>query len=360
MDYLLLLALVIVLFYVIPEKKYKKTTYYKLTQKPYYLVRFDKGTRGEYLTYKQLKGFEGDGARFLFNCYLPKEHGETTEIDIIMIHETGMYVFESKNYSGWIFGDEKDKTWTQTLPAGRKSHKSKFENPIKQNENHIKWLRKQVGKYVPIHSVVVFSDRCVFRNVTVNKKNAVVLYRRDALRTVLDKACNAEVVITQDSVDSLFNKLYPFTQVSEEVKEQHIQNIRNRKGGRYSSKRVLNVRPKAGNSYIYPESNIIQFPIQELPDDMEKVPFVIPKEEQPAKEELKQEPSKAQQPKEQPPKEQPPREQVSDKQTSDDMICPYCGGKLQLRVAKHGSNIGQKFYGCSNFPTCRYTKDITW
>ncbi|NLK22184.1 MAG: NERD domain-containing protein [Epulopiscium sp.] len=26
-----------------------------------------------------------------------------------------MYVFESKNYSGWIFGNEKDKNWTQML-----------------------------------------------------------------------------------------------------------------------------------------------------------------------------------------------------------------------------------------------------
>lgn len=39
----------------------------------------------------------------------------TYEIDLIMISETGIYVFESKNYSGWIFGDEKQRYWTQIL-----------------------------------------------------------------------------------------------------------------------------------------------------------------------------------------------------------------------------------------------------
>lgn len=37
-------------------------------------------------------------------------------------------------------------------------------------------------------------------------------------------------------------------------------------------------------------------------------------------------------------------------------LCPACGGKLVLRVARQGVNAGNKFWGCSNFPTCKYTK----
>jgi restriction system protein len=37
-------------------------------------------------------------------------------------------------------------------------------------------------------------------------------------------------------------------------------------------------------------------------------------------------------------------------------LCPACGGKLVLRVARHGVNAGNKFWGCSNFPKCKYTK----
>lgn len=39
-------------------------------------------------------------------------------------------------------------------------------------------------------------------------------------------------------------------------------------------------------------------------------------------------------------------------------ICPNCGAKLIIRTAKRGYNIGHKFYGCSNYPNCKYTKSI--
>lgn len=40
-------------------------------------------------------------------------------------------------------------------------------------------------------------------------------------------------------------------------------------------------------------------------------------------------------------------------QAQEPQSCPYCGGTLVKRYGKHGA-----FWGCSNFPTCRYTKNI--
>lgn len=37
--------------------------------------------------------------------------------------------------------------------------------------------------------------------------------------------------------------------------------------------------------------------------------------------------------------------------------CPRCGGKLVLRTARKGRNAGGQFYGCSNYPSCRYTRE---
>lgn len=34
-------------------------------------------------------------------------------------------------------------------------------------------------------------------------------------------------------------------------------------------------------------------------------------------------------------------------------ICPECGGELVLRKGRRG-----EFYGCSNYPKCRYTRDV--
>ena len=48
--------------------------------------------------------------RILRHLYLPVGNGDqTTEIDLLMIHRTGIYVFESKNYSGYVKGKERKK-----------------------------------------------------------------------------------------------------------------------------------------------------------------------------------------------------------------------------------------------------------
>ena len=43
---------------------------------------------------------------------------------------------------------------------------------------------------------------------------------------------------------------------------------------------------------------------------------------------------------------------------ANDLVCPRCGGQLVLRTAKKGENAGNQFYGCSNFPKCRFVKNI--
>lgn len=43
---------------------------------------------------------------------------------------------------------------------------------------------------------------------------------------------------------------------------------------------------------------------------------------------------------------------------SENDICPWCGNKLVLRTATKGKNAGNKFYGCSNFPKCRFIRNI--
>lgn len=39
-------------------------------------------------------------------------------------------------------------------------------------------------------------------------------------------------------------------------------------------------------------------------------------------------------------------------------ICPRCGNSLVLRTARQGAHIGQPFYGCTAYPSCKFTRDI--
>lgn len=86
------------------------------------------------------------------NVTIPDGIG-TTQIDHVYVSQYGIFVIETKNYKGWIFGTEKDRYWTQKL--FKKSHR--FQNPIWQNKKHIRCLSELLSlpeKY--FHSVIVF------------------------------------------------------------------------------------------------------------------------------------------------------------------------------------------------------------
>ena len=203
------------------RKIYMKSEYFEETKTHFWKMRRDLGLYGEYLISKQLAKLEGN-KRFLFNCYLPKKDGTTSEVDVILLHSSGIYVFESKNYSGWIFGTETQSMWTQTFKNG---HKEKFYNPIMQNSTHIKWLLNilpDIDRSI-VNSVIVFSERCELKKITLTTDNHIVLKRNSLLRTFVGKT-DVEM-LSYNTIESIYQKLYPFTQVSEAVKTAHINNV---------------------------------------------------------------------------------------------------------------------------------------
>ena len=86
------------------------------------------------------------------------EIGNTSsQIDHIVVSEYGLFVVETKNYAGVVYGQENDNHWTQIIG----SKKNSFYNPIRQNQRHVQVLQQCIGRplneFVP---VVVFSRNC--------------------------------------------------------------------------------------------------------------------------------------------------------------------------------------------------------
>jgi hypothetical protein len=204
------------------DRQYKKSAYYQITKNPYLFMRFDKGKYGEYLIYKTLRDFEKSGAKLLFNLYIPKGRTKTTEIDVLLISPKGLFVIESKNYNGWIFGNETQRNWTQIIY----DYKGQFYNPIMQNRSHISHLKNIVGN-IPTQSIIVFSNECTLKEITINSKDVNVINRYE-LRAFLMRIYNQiqTDLLTETEVNDIYNKLYPYTQVCYDVKEQHIESIR--------------------------------------------------------------------------------------------------------------------------------------
>ena len=292
------------------EKEYKDSAYYQTTQFSYGDVKHDVGRYGEYLIYKKLKHFEENGARFLFNVYASKRNGETTEIDVVMISSKGICVFESKNFSGWIFGNEDQKYWYQTLPKGRgRSHKERFYNPIKQNRAHIKALKNIIGPSVPMYSVIVFSERCTLKNVQFQSTDVSVINRYDVSNAVYRFFNQSYECLSEADIAKVYDILYPYTQVDAAMKSQHILNIQ------HSALAPCN----AENKRVKTEE-------EKTPTAM-NFPAVVTAEK-------------------------------SDNAVALTLKCPQCNGNLVLRMATRGVNAGNQFYGCSNYPKCRYIKNI--
>ena len=295
-----IIVIIIVIILTAPEREYKKTNYCKLTHNTYQKVRSDLGLFGEYMCYKYLLDYEKVGARFLFNIYIPRDD-TTTEIDVLMIHPTGLYVLESKNYRGWIFGTDTNTYWTQTLPQGNRSIKEKFLNPVIQNNSHIKYLKRLIGEGVPCNNIVVFSERCTFKNVTVNPNAEYKVIKRNFLRQTIAEMTNKPAVLAPNQIEDIFNTLYPYSQVTEETKQAHIQNINQRFNN--------------------------QSPVQ--------APVPVPSATVIAD------------------------EAVTDtfSEESTDSFCPDCGAAIVLRTFQSGQNAGKQMYCCSNSPNCGYIKD---
>ena len=122
---------------------------------------------------------------------------DTTQIDHVVVSPYGVFVIETKNYSGWIFGDSRSRVWTQTF----RQSKHKFQNPLRQNYKHTKAIESFLSlpaEYV--HSVVVFVGSADFRT----DRPANVVYLRELPAYIL---AHRERVLLGAGYDRIINLL---------------------------------------------------------------------------------------------------------------------------------------------------------
>jgi len=225
--------------------KYRNSRYGAVSGNSFWRTILSKGNYGEFLTFRILEKMKGNN-KLLTNIYISKADGTTTEIDLLMINKAGFYVFESKNYSGWIFGNEKDKNWTQSLKGGKKIQ---FLNPVIQNNGHIKALRKlliETSSSNIFYSYIVLSTRCDLKKVTVTTPGIFVM-KRDMLLFALKKdMSNRTEVLTDVQIGTFYEILQKHSLTDSVTKEQHIQNIVNKQ----NKKPVMSAAPTVVESVI--------------------------------------------------------------------------------------------------------------
>ncbi len=221
-----------------------------------------KGFIGERRVAKQLEKLPPDSYKVL-NDVMVINDGISSQIDHVVISPYGVFVIETKNFTGWIHGNEKSDYWTQTIYKS----KNKFRNPIKQNWGHVYALIETLKDYdkdifIPI---VLFAGDAELKNI---KAGTDVIYGFKLYRTIMKYKDNK---LTASDIETIYDTIEKNTVSDKKSKKKHVQDIKNNVRGRKIKEQQLN--------------------------------------------------------------------------------CPKCGGNLIVREGKYG-----KFYGCSNFPGCRYNK----
>jgi restriction system protein len=202
----------------------------------------------------------------LKNVTLPTDDG-TTQIDHIIISKYGVFVVETKNMKGWIFGSQNQKVWTQQIFKD----KSKFQNPIHQNYKHVKTLESLLElTEEQIFSVIVFVGNSKFK--TELPEN--VTYTSGYIRYIKSKK---KEVLTGSKVTQIIKQIELGRLVpSFKTDKEHVKHVKN---------------------------------------------IIVEKHNKKS--------------------------------------CPKCGSEMVIRKAKQGTNKGNSFWGCTNFPKCRCIVNVT-
>ncbi len=228
------------------------------------------------------------------NVTIPDDHGGTTQIDHIIVSRFGIFVIETKNMQGWIFGEKNSALWTQTIYKVRNS----FQNPVRQNYKHVMCLAQLLDLPVEnFHQCIIFIGDCTLKT-------------RDKLPPWVTTGGLSMVNFIRSKQEVCFDD----DQLTELV--QDIEEGRLSRTLRTNREHVAHVK-----GIIERRSTPAHPPIPNPPETDNTQPRFPPK------------PSSA-------PNRIAP-------------LCPNCGMAMVRRIAKRGPNAGNPFWGCSNYPKCK-------
>lgn len=157
-----------------------------------------------------------DKEYFIFNNIYLTFMNETVQIDHIVLSSYGIFIIETKNYSGWIYGTDNSELWIKNMYG----KKYKFRNPLKQNISHMILLKKLLklseNKFIPI---VVFLENATLKCKTEN----FVIYSFELKNFIKNYTTP---ILDKNTLYEIKKKLEDYSIVDKNIEKEHIKNIR--------------------------------------------------------------------------------------------------------------------------------------
>lgn len=156
------------------------------------------------------------------DLYIPLGNKRFSQIDLVLLTEVGLIVFEVKDYSGWIFGNGRQQKWTQVLNFGKEKHR--FYNPILQNAQHIKHLKSYLGQNIPCFSIIIFYGNCKLKDISFIPTNTYIATPHSVVSAIENiLKTGSHILHVPYTVSLLQNAVHNGT--NPEVRKKHINNI---------------------------------------------------------------------------------------------------------------------------------------
>ncbi len=155
------------------------------------VTKSNRGTRSERQLVLKLLKYGIPSQTIFHDLYVEKRKKRYAQIDIAVPTSVGVLVFEVKDYSGWIYGNDSPK-WTQVLAYGREKHR--FYNPIIQNSKHIIDLKKKLSQFenIPFFSIIVFYGDSVIKDFGHVPYRTFIIKPRSLNKLISDILKNSE------------------------------------------------------------------------------------------------------------------------------------------------------------------------
>ena len=202
---------------------YKRSPYYmQMPTRSFDDLKRDKGAYGEYLLCYLLRREKG---RWLYNLYIPGRD-EVTELDALFLSSRGVFLFESKNFSGRIYGLSSQPDWVQSIKTEKGIRKLRFFNPMMQNKAHARALKHLLPDNTPLYPMVVFGRESVFYTPVAKEEPEALFSSRKLKRNVRSKKKH---LLNGAQIDAIYAALLPYTHIDSRDKYNHLRRAQKRR-----------------------------------------------------------------------------------------------------------------------------------
>ena len=208
-----------------------------------------KGKYGEKMVRRTLEHLDSKEYSMFHDVYVPTKKG-TSQIDHVVVSSKGVFVLETKNYAGWIFGNENNQNWTQVIFK----RKEQFYNPIWQNYGHIQALKEFLGenttKNISFFSIIVFSNTATLK-FTEPFTKSIVIQQNQLVQTI--RNLSEHSALTPAQVNIILKKLSLLQEKNRKHKRQiaklHTKQVKSQLI--HNKQQVAeNICPKCGNKLV--------------------------------------------------------------------------------------------------------------